>query len=1190
MKQKLRVFLTLLLCAVASVGWAEEVSDVLNNAFTGISGNSYSNWTGTGTSGAFYVGNSAGNYSSIQLRSRNNNSGVVTTTSGGKVKSITVKWESNTSTGRTLNVYGKNTAYSAVSDLYNNSNQGTLLGTASYDGNDNHTSTIIVEDNYEYIGFRSASDALYIDELTIVWEQGGSATNPSITAEDINIAYDATNGGIAYSITNEVDGGSVSAAVTQGDWLTLGNGTTSPISFTCGANSATTERAATVTLTYTYGDNQTVSKNVTVTQAGNPNVVDNISDITAAGAYTVRGTIVAKSQRGFIVGDGTGYVYYYNQNYSQSDYNSGDNDHLTSSVVSYGCVFEFNNSTTITAATESNYEAEDPIVLTGSQMDARVGSNSAQLSNYVQYQGTLSVSGTYYNITNIDGATTAKGSISYPLNTDFTSLNGKIVKVKGYYVGVSSSQYYNTLIGSIEEVVSTTPTIIALPSSLSGFNYVVENGPSEVKTISVSGESLIQEISLSLGANSDFEMSLTEEGDFTNSLTLTQNEGTVEATPIYVRLKAGLATGDYAGTITLTSNDATDVTIGLAGSVTEPEALNVTWNLSIDETATATATEMTWTSDYVTMGVAKGSAGTDTNNYYPGTPDHNYTSTRLYKNSELTITPKEGYVVTSVVFTATSEGYASALANSTWTNATALTSGTIVTVTSTNREIALSAIIGGTCGLTGVKVYYELNSDDRQPAGLSYSEETCEATIGGENTFPTLNNPNNLTGITYSSSDTDVATVDANDGTVNLVAAGTTTITASFEGNDNYKNGEASYVLIVSNAPVVIEIPFHETFNGNESSGGNDDNWSGSIADGDFQSDYGGWETVNAKGANHCVKAGTGKAGGSLTTPSLPFVAGKNYVLTFKAAAWNGNTENTTLSLSATGVTLSTNEVTLEKGAWTDYTVSLTDVTGAGTISFFTSSSNSRFFLDEVKVEELVTFNEKATNASDFADVYNANAGENKNVQMLREFGSYWNTLVVPFDLTRAQLEEAFGEGVQVAKYTDFNKPANIKFVTTTGDVTRANLLLVKPTATVTNPIFKGVTLEEGKAYTYPESYSNYSDGTSFTIEGRFAKQVIGDSDEFGKVYFLNKQGQFTHPTAEGNVIRGFRWFIQLKTPDSTGAKVTLDLDGEATSIEAIDNGEQASGKQEIFNLAGQRVQKAQKGIYIVNGKKVVVK
>lgn len=93
---------------------------------------------------------------------------------------------------------------------------------------------------------------------------------PSISADDVNIEYSATNGSIAYTISNGVEGGSISAAVTDGDWLTLGNETASPISFTCDANTVTSARTATVTLTYTYDTNKTVSKYVTVTQAAAP--------------------------------------------------------------------------------------------------------------------------------------------------------------------------------------------------------------------------------------------------------------------------------------------------------------------------------------------------------------------------------------------------------------------------------------------------------------------------------------------------------------------------------------------------------------------------------------------------------------------------------------------------------------------------------------------------------------------------------------------------------------------------------------------------------------------------------------------------------------------------------------------------------------------------------------------------------
>ena len=289
---------------------------------------------------------------------------------------------------------------------------------------------------------------------------------PSITANNVEIQYDATNGTITYTINNPVTGGTVTAATTA-SWLTLGSASTSPISFTCTANEGATERTATVTLTYTYNTNQTATKDVTVTQNANPNWVNSISDITSAGDFTVQGTIVAKSSRGFIVGDGTGYVYYYNQNYSQEDFNIGDMVKLAGSVVAYGGVFEFNNSTTITAATSSNYATEDPTILSGADMDARVGSSDSQLSSFVQYEGTLSVNNGHYNITDISGASTAIGSISYPLDTQtITALDGKQVKVTGYYVGVSSSTYYNTMIGTLEEIASTEPSITINPATL----------------------------------------------------------------------------------------------------------------------------------------------------------------------------------------------------------------------------------------------------------------------------------------------------------------------------------------------------------------------------------------------------------------------------------------------------------------------------------------------------------------------------------------------------------------------------------------------------------------------------------------------------------------------------------------------------------------------------------------------------
>ena len=145
-----------------------EVTDILNNAFTGVSGTNYTAWSGkVGTSGTIYAGQSAGSNNTIQLRSKNSNSGVVTTASVGKAKKITVTWNSSTLTGRTLNVYGKATAYSQATDLYSSNTRGTLIGTIVC----GTSTTLTISDSYQYIGFRSDSDAMYLDKVEIVWEK-----------------------------------------------------------------------------------------------------------------------------------------------------------------------------------------------------------------------------------------------------------------------------------------------------------------------------------------------------------------------------------------------------------------------------------------------------------------------------------------------------------------------------------------------------------------------------------------------------------------------------------------------------------------------------------------------------------------------------------------------------------------------------------------------------------------------------------------------------------------------------------------------------------------------------------------------------------------------------------------------------------------------------------------------------------
>lgn len=186
----LRGILPLLLAVwgMLSASAQSTVTDVLTNKTFTATSSTYTNFSEkTASSTAVYAGNSATSYGAIQLRSSNSNSGIVTTASGGKAVSITVTWDSNTSASRKLDIYGKNSAYTSATNLYSSSTQGTKLGSLQYSATPN---TLTISGDYEYIGIRSYSGALYADEIKIVWAVAGQATVsvPSISPAGGNVA------------------------------------------------------------------------------------------------------------------------------------------------------------------------------------------------------------------------------------------------------------------------------------------------------------------------------------------------------------------------------------------------------------------------------------------------------------------------------------------------------------------------------------------------------------------------------------------------------------------------------------------------------------------------------------------------------------------------------------------------------------------------------------------------------------------------------------------------------------------------------------------------------------------------------------------------------------------------------------------------------------------------------------------
>ena len=191
-------------------GTQTTVTDDLTLSTTGVTGTSYTLWSGKSvTSSAVYAGNSAGGNSSIQLRSNNNDSGIISTTSGGKVKKVVLVWNSNTSNGRTVDIYGKNSAYSEAADTYDNNKQGTKLGSIVYG-----TSTELdVTGDYTYVGLCSKSGALYLDKVSITWETGtpdtysnfcttvSSLPRPVLTVSNVDMVWGEAGKKIVVSAT-----------------------------------------------------------------------------------------------------------------------------------------------------------------------------------------------------------------------------------------------------------------------------------------------------------------------------------------------------------------------------------------------------------------------------------------------------------------------------------------------------------------------------------------------------------------------------------------------------------------------------------------------------------------------------------------------------------------------------------------------------------------------------------------------------------------------------------------------------------------------------------------------------------------------------------------------------------------------------------------------------------------------------
>ena len=170
-----------------------EVSDTITLTLTGVSPNAgYTPWSNkSDVSSAVYSGNNGGGNSSLQYNN-SSTSGLYSTTSGGKLYSVSVEFESHSGNGRKISVYGSNEAPESISD-----GKVNHLGDIAYG-----TNTSITDDDFEYsyITICGGGNAVYISSITITWKVPGAekplTANPILTVgkNSINVGKTTTLG------------------------------------------------------------------------------------------------------------------------------------------------------------------------------------------------------------------------------------------------------------------------------------------------------------------------------------------------------------------------------------------------------------------------------------------------------------------------------------------------------------------------------------------------------------------------------------------------------------------------------------------------------------------------------------------------------------------------------------------------------------------------------------------------------------------------------------------------------------------------------------------------------------------------------------------------------------------------------------------------------------------------------------
>ncbi len=206
-----------------------------------------------------------------------------------------------------------------------------------------------------------------------------------------------------------------------------------------------------------------------------------------------------------------------------------------------------------------------------------------------------------------------------------------------------------------------------------------------------------------------------------------------------------------------------------------------------------------------------------------------------------------------------------------------------------------------------------------------------------------------------------------------------------------------------------------------------------------------------------------------------------------------------------------------------------------------------------------------------------------------------WSTICLPFSATGEQVKAAFGTDVALAKFIAWESEEDddgaiigidVTFTTTDADdgIEANTPMLIRVSNNVTTATFEGVTLE-------PEEEPVVQVGKKASQRGYFYGTYISTLVPEENVFISGNK--FWYSTG-ASTIKGYRGYFEFRDVldayyDAAAVKYIFFVDGDETQVNDIVNDKLSNGT--LFDLSGRKVMKpAKSGLYIVNGKKTIIK